>query len=417
MKALILSTTDIQGGAARASYRLLKGLNRTGVKASMLVQHKYSQDWRVLGPKGKIDIIKSNLLPYLEYLPLLFFKDTNKSLHSPALVSTLNLTQVEQLNPDVVSVHWVNRGFVRPETLLKINRPLVLTLLDRWPLSGSEHSGYPHRRYLQGCTSHNRPTGESGWDLNKWVWQRKLDSWQKIKNLQVVALSSWLAVEAKHSPIFAGREVKVIPVGLDQQVYRPIEQKLARKLLGLPLHKKLITFGSLNAQDDPNKGFVDLRSALKKLPSNDDWQLVVFGSGPPEKPIDLGFKTHYVGLLKDDLTLSLMYSASDVVVVPSHEESFGQVALESLACGTPVVAFDTTGLKDIIDHQKNGYLANCFQSDDLSAGIRWVLETESRRKKLGQNGRQKVEQKFTLEHQAQAYKRLYQSLIAKSRKV
>ena len=85
--------------------------------------------------------------------------------------------------------------------------------------------------------------------------------------------------------------------------------------------------------------------------------------------------------------------------------------MESLACGTPCVAFDIGGMPDMINHQQNGYLAKHFDVEDLASGIAWVLEDEERLQKLGVNGREKVEQNYTLEIQANNYLSLYQDII------
>ncbi len=86
-------------------------------------------------------------------------------------------------------------------------------------------------------------------------------------------------------------------------------------------------------------------------------------------------------------------------------------ASEALACGTPVVAFDVTGLKDIVDRQQNGYLAKPYETEDLARGIAWVLEDPDRHQKLCRSARLKVEEKFTLQVQARAYKNLYEEIL------
>ena len=154
--------------------------------------------------------------------------------------------------------------------------------------------------------------------------------------------------------------------------------------------------------------------SLKKIDStnwSDNIELVVFGSSQTDNDLGLRMKTHFLGRLHDDVTLALTYSAGDVMIVPSTEEAFGKTAMESLACGTPVVSFDSTGLKDIVEHQKNGYLAQCFSSKDLAQGIIWVLENGDRTSKLSENARKTVEEKFTLKHQAEKYLELYLDIL------
>ena len=113
-------------------------------------------------------------------------------------------------------------------------------------------------------------------------------------------------------------------------------------------------------------------------------------------------------LLNDDISLSLVYAAADVFIAPSVQDNLPNTVMESLACGTPCVAFDIGGMCDMIGNQQNGYLAKPFDIDDLAKGIIWVLEDEERLRKLGVNGRKKVEQNFTLEIQANNYLSVYQ---------
>jgi glycosyltransferase involved in cell wall biosynthesis len=86
-------------------------------------------------------------------------------------------------------------------------------------------------------------------------------------------------------------------------------------------------------------------------------------------------------------------------------------ASEALACGTPVVAFDVTGLKYLVDRQHNGYLAKPYETEDLARRIAWVLEDLDRHQKLCRSARLKVEEKFILEVQARAYKNLYEEIL------
>jgi glycosyltransferase involved in cell wall biosynthesis len=89
------------------------------------------------------------------------------------------------------------------------------------------------------------------------------------------------------------------------------------------------------------------------------------------------------------------------------QDNLPNTVMESLACGTPCVAFDIGGMPDMIEHEKNGYLAKPFDVDDLARGIAWVLGDEERLRKLGSNSREKVEQNFTLEIQARKYLSIY----------
>jgi len=113
----------------------------------------------------------------------------------------------------------------------------------------------------------------------------------------------------------------------------------------------------------------------RKMP--DGIEVVVFGSNPDCAIADrIGYPVRFVGRLRDEWSLALLYNAGDVLVAPSLAESLGQVVLESLACGTPAVAFGVGGLLDLVVHRQNGYLAHVGDEEDLAAGICWTLAND-----------------------------------------
>jgi glycosyltransferase involved in cell wall biosynthesis len=99
------------------------------------------------------------------------------------------------------------------------------------------------------------------------------------------------------------------------------------------------------------------------------------------------------------------------MLVPSLEEAFGKTAAEALSCQTPVVCFDSTGLKDIVEHQACGYSAEAFSSDDLANGIAWVLADETRHAALAARGRAKVLEEFSISRVAEQYRALYTEIL------
>lgn len=208
--------------------------------------------------------------------------------------------------------------------------------------------------------------------------------------------------------------VSVIANTLDTDEWKPIEKSLARSLLGVPDGRATVAFGAWGV-DQPHKGFDLLKAALQRLKTlNVDVQLVVFGQLAPEFPEQTVYPIRYVGHLCDGLSLRIVYSAADVMVVPSRCEAFGQTASEAIACGTPVAAFDCTGLRDIIDHQQTGYLASPFESEDLAKGIAWIVESEGRARELGTKARAQAVRRFAYPAIAAKYRAIYESLLAGS---
>jgi glycosyltransferase involved in cell wall biosynthesis len=417
VKILHLSTHDISGGAARAAYRLHKGLQYIGLDSQMLVQEKLSDDKTVIAPKIRLNqgIAKTKLT--FETLPLKLYSERSNTSFFTQWLPDRVVPQVAQINPDIINLHWISAAFMQIETLAKLKQPLVWTLHDSWGFTGGCHVIGECDRYTVSCGACPQLNSGNDWDLSRWAWKRKAKAWKDL-NLTLISPSSWLANCASSSSLFQNLRIEVIPHGLDVQTFRPINQVLAREILNLPQDKKLILFGALQATSDRNKGFHLLQPSLQELSKsgwNDSWNVVIFGASQPENPPDLGFKTHYLGHLHDNMSLASVYSAADVMLVPSLQESFGQTASESLACGTPVVAFNSTGLKDIVDHQQNGYLAKPYEVEDFAKGITWVLENPERHQKLSFYAREKAEREFTLQLQARRYSALFQEILRETK--
>lgn len=416
MKILHLSATDIIGGAARAAYRLHAGLKLIGQDSAMLVQEKRSFNANILSPRTRLSQGAAMARATLDALPLTLYGKAGDSNLSLQWVPERVLTRCRLLAPDIVHLHWINRGFMRIETLAKLHVPTVWTLHDMWPFTGGCHYSGSCARYTSGCGACPLLNSHRTWDLTRWVHQRKVKA-LNLSSLCIVATSSWLAQRARESSLLSKAHIEIIPYGLDTEIFRPLDRVVARDLLRLPKDKKLVLFGG-TSNLEPRKGFSFLKSALQSLCCSTSWkdriELVTFGPGTTELKSELGVKCHSLGYLADDLSLAMAYSAADVVVVPSLQEAFGQVASEALACGTPVVAFQGTGVTDIVDHRQNGYLAAHADASDLAQGITWVLEDEGRYKELAVMARQKAIREYTLELQAQRYLHVYERLLGYS---
>ncbi|OUC13633.1 MAG: glycosyl transferase [Alkalinema sp. CACIAM 70d] len=415
MKPLLLSTYDITGGAARAAYRLHQGLREIGLDSQMLVQNKASDDRTVIAPRSKLQKTIAFLRPGIDGLPLSFYRKRQIDRYSPAWLPEPLTQQIAALQPDIVNLHWVGSGFLRLETLRKLRLPIVWTMHDMWAFTGGCHYSDGCDRYEQTCGACPKLSSSKKRDLSYWIWQRKQRAWQQL-SLTVVTPSRWLAQCAAQSSLLKHSRIEIIPYGLDLQRYRPYDRDddraIVRQILNLPLDVPLILFGAADATRDRRKGFHVLQAALQSL-SQQSWpqrpELVIFGASRPEVPPDLGFPTHYLGTLGDEISLSLAYAAADVFVAPSLEDNLPNTVLEALACGTPCVAFKIGGMPDMIIPGETGYLAQPYRVQDLAQGIRWVLMTDQ---PLRPQARAQAEKSFALTQQAQRYQKLFQELLS-----
>lgn len=410
MKILIINTYDIQGGAARAAYRLHKALLAEGIDSQMLVQTKLSDDFTVIGPNSKYEKAIAKIRPYVDRLPLLLYKKRRKTLFSPSWLGFSNVVRkINEIKPDIVHLHWITDGMIKIEDILKIKAPIVWSLHDNWVFTGGCHYTGNCDRYKFSCGRCPNLGSSKENDLSRKIWQRKKNIFSKVPNLTIIGLSRWITDCAKESSLLKDKKIVNLPNPIDTTIFKPFNRKYARELWNLPINKKIILFGAVSATSDIRKGFRELMEALNKLKSR-NVELVVFGSSKPKESESFGFITHYVGRLYDDISLVTLYNAVDVTVVPSLQENLSNVIMESLSCGTPVVAFNIGGNSDMIEHQRNGYLAKPYDTDDLAYGIDWVLNN-SQYNNLSQYAREKILYEFDFRIVAKKYIELYRSIL------
>ena len=411
MKILHINTFDINGGAARAAYRLHRALLTENIDSKMLVQKKTSDDHTVIAPQSKFEKGANLIRPTLDNLPLYQYKNRTQSLFSPAWLPFSQIPKkIAQINPDIVHLHWIAGAMMSINDLAKIDKPIVWSLHDMWAFTGGEHYDEDQQHYLDRCGNSKVLNGKRDNDLSRKGWERKRKVYAHIENMTIVGLSNWIHQAAKSSSLLQDKNHTQLPNPIDTITFLPFDKVEARRLFNLPINKKLILFGAMDATSDPRKGFNYLFEALKKMES-ENIELVIFGSSQPDTPLDFEQPVHYLGHLYDDISLRVLYSAANIMIVPSLQESFGQTATEAMACGTPVVSFNTTGLKDIVDHKSNGYLAQPFDTDDLAKGMEWVLDAPNYQK-LCDNAREKVLTHFDSQIVARQYITLYKEILA-----
>jgi len=233
MKALLVSSSDISGGAARAAFRLHQGLLSTNVRSRMLVQEKRSADPTVIGPKTRIARLQSVLNPFIDLIPLELYGSRQTNPYHLGWISSLHPRAISAMEPNIVHLHWICRGYVRIEQIKKISVPVVWTFHDCWAFTGGCHFPFDCDRYEKTCGRCPQLGSKRERDLSRWVWKRKKKAWQNV-NLTVVTPSRWMAQCATNSPLFQHVRVDVIPNGLDISRFRAMDQCRARDILNLP---------------------------------------------------------------------------------------------------------------------------------------------------------------------------------------
>ena len=406
----MLNHADITGGAARAAHRIHHALRQQGVDSMMHVNQASSGDWTVQGPPEKWGRAWAKVRAPMGEIITRLLKTDNPVIHSPAILPSAWPTRLNNSDADVIHLHWINSEMLSIGNIGRLRKPVVWTLHDMWAFCGAEHYTEDFR-WRDGYTKLNRPSYESGFDLNRWTWQRKHKHWKYP--MHIITPSSWLADSVRESVLMRDWPVHVVPNAIDTDTWQPVTKTLAREILHLPPDVPLLLFGAIGGTDDPRKGFDLLRKALQHLDGQlPGLELVILGQLAPRQPENLGFPVHYSGHINDDVSLRLLYSATDLLVIPSRQDNLPNTGVEALSCGRPVVAFDTCGLPDIVQHQRTGYLASPYDAEDLAHGIRWVFENSERHARLCVRARENAVARFAYPIVAEKYLSVYEAAIA-----
>jgi glycosyltransferase involved in cell wall biosynthesis len=197
-------------------------------------------------------------------------------------------------------------------------------------------------------------------------------------------------------------------------VFKPQDKTEAKRKAGLPEDKFILLSGFMPSRKDMHKGTSYLLESLELLKTRlgekaDQVELVVFGNRDGKNLPDFPFKATFLGKISNDEHLALCYAAADAFLIPSLEDNLPYTVMESLSCGTPVIAFTTGGIPDMVTHEKNGYLATYRSSESFADGMEWMINHPDR-KQLNQNARQTVMDKFSEQIIGQKHIELYKQL-------
>ena len=402
------------GGAAIAARRLHDSLCQHGVESSYCFLVGDPPNGTYIRNPSRRDTSFINRLEklYGMYRSYRYLNGRSDWLESFTFPKTRFKSIIEQLDyfPDIIHLHWIAEYIDYPSFFETIpdETPIVWTLHDMNPFTGGCHYAWTCVNFKQACGNCFQVGRPAEFDVSHCNLALKKRLYKK-KNLHIVADSYWLENEAKQSSAFSlARSFQTIHYGLDTVKFTSKNKELCKDVLGINRNARIILFG---ADDISNKrkGLAELLSALKKIHAS-DVHLLTFGKGQidallPDKDIKC-----FGHIASSDL-LSIVYSAADIFVIPSLYEAFGQTALEAMACGTPVIGFNTGGIPDIVVDGKTGLLAEQGNEDDLAAKIQFLLDNPELRLDMGRQARLQAESKFTLDIQARQYIDLYEKLL------
>jgi glycosyltransferase involved in cell wall biosynthesis len=318
---------------------------------------------------------------------------------------------------DVINLHWV-AGFVDYggffPAVRKLGVPLVWRLADMNAFTGGCHYDDGSGKFVQQCGACHQLGSSDPNDLSHQIWQRKKSALAALPDdaLHLVGTSRWIAGEAKRSSLMGRFAASIISNGLDVRDFAPRDKRFARDFFDLPPDAKVVLFAADSAST-VRKGFAYLAEALQGMNDVANLLLVSVGGGEPKIT---GVPHRHLGRIKDDRVLSLAYSAADVYVIASLQESFGQTVTEAMACGTPVVGFASGGIVDMVRPGLTGELAPTKDVAALREAVKNLLNDPARRAMMAEHCRRVVLAEYSLEVQSRAYLALYESLVERSKR-
>jgi len=409
MKVFHICYSDGRFGAGIAAMRIVKAQRNCGIDAKIFVVQKYT-DYPYV---HRVSKFKEFYIKFCNEISTFILKKLNKStnpvMHSLSLFGGKLCRQINNIDSDILHLHFINSEMLSIKDIAKIKKPVVWTFHDSWAFCGAEHyqNGMDDEAYIKDYMPHPY----KGFNINRWMLQRKKRYW-KNSRFYIVAPSQWETACAQKSNLFCNNNFSTVPNCLDTNTFKPIDKQIAREILNLEKDKTYILFGAFGGISNTIKGGNLLIEALKIFSERydkTDVELLVFGaSRQPDFPA-LNMPVHFLGKISDETTMSLIYNSANVMLVPSKMDNLPQTATESVSCGIPIVCFNVGGLTDIVEHKKTGYIANRFDTAEFAEGINWILN-ETDCELLSKRAREKALIDYDEIKCVKSYSKIYENI-------
>lgn len=314
---------------------------------------------------------------------------------------------------DVVHIHGTTYLVDFPRTLRALaarGQGVVWTLHDMNPFTGGCHYDRECGRYLEECGCCPALRSNDARDFSHTIWRRKSDGLDRLDPARTIVTcpSEWLAGEARRSPLLSRFEAQAIPNGLDLDFFRPVDRAMARERFGFPARARIVLFVASSLEVE-RKGFPQLAQAMRRLEGLSG--LLLAGAGASgESPA--GIPCRLLGPVSDPTAMRDLYSAADVLAVPSLQDNLPNTVMEAMACGLPVAAFAAGGIPEMVRPGRTGLLAPVGDAAALAEAIGTLLGDEDARRRMGEEARRVAEREYGEVLQADRYSKIYKTLLS-----
>jgi glycosyltransferase involved in cell wall biosynthesis len=407
LKVVHITTSDT-GGAGIAARNIHHALRALGLDSWMLVRWRRTLDNAIVQVQPNLQLYtpsSNGLLRKMEEVLRRRGKllttveqyeremDRLDMLYGAAYtmpVSQYDLTQHPLVKKaDVIHLHWIENFVDYPTFFQKIDKPIVWTFHD-------ENIAYGGFHYTDEANRFKEPFAEIE---NQFVRIKK-NALRANLNIHMVALSKQMEKFYHEHGLQPNYPVSIIHNGILPNDFQNFDREYCRKILGIPVDRIVLSFCASDI-NDKYKGLDTLVQALEQL-NNPNITLLCVGKGElPKSAVNIVG----TGTISNPRLMSVAYSASDLFVLPSFQESFGQAPVEAMACGCPVVAFPC-GIIDELITPESGVRCPDFGVESLVEGIQTALDTKYDREEI----RMDVVERFNIIRIAEQYIELYKAL-------
>lgn len=413
-KILIIGTTDKRGGAAGVGWEIGEEMRRRGFWVRYIVGRKYSDS------KNVYELRRNKTLKFVTRWLGIDIEVLLKYLRSYLLSNDIDFgAKKEILNhpwfkkSDIVHLHNLHGDYFKLDTLIPLstNKKTIWTLHDLWAITAHCGFCYDCKSWKGGkhFTSGTNRYKAMLWDNSDYLWNKKRRIY-KYSDVFIVTPSRWLKKIVSKS-ILLNKPIKLIYNGIDTHIFSDLNSRQkTRKKLGVREKDEVILFVAQNGKNDLRKGWSYMEKIIKSYRNNKKTIFVSIG-GQKSDYNNLPNNLRVVPFVESRKSLAEYYSAADLFISTSLADNCPLTILEAMATGTPVVAFDSGGVKELVLHKKNGYVAKYKNTTDILAGLKWFFEkTGSERDKIRGACVKRIKDNFSLTKMANSYEELYLNL-------
>lgn len=402
------------GGAAIAAKRIAKSVEMVSRNN---VKNEYLTLYTTEGSEEVIPFYSSSIEVFMAKIGRkvseILLEPHSKNYPGPFTMGEYGVAYNRRLNSifqekDIIHIHWVNRGFFsikQLEMLANFEIPIIWTMHDMWAFTGGCHYDGECGKYKKKC--HDCICIEKGKNDFSIEQEKKKRIFTR-SNFFFVGCSEWITNCAKDSYILKKQNnIECIPNPIDNDFLLQMDKSMLRDKYNVPRNEKVVLFGSMSS-DDERKGGKIIHKIVSEI-SRRGYRTIVFGNFSSEIKRTFDNVTFF-GPISDQGKMHEIYSMSDVFIAPSIQENLANTVMESLASGTPVVAFDIGGMSDMIVDGVNGKLVRPFNLEEYISSIDYIMDNQW----MGQNAIESVKEKFSYKKIGARYYTLYKKATAGS---